>query len=303
MLMYFFLILICLIFPEISVHSANESVYLWFTSVLPVLFPFFILTKALLYSGGDAFFKKLLSPLMRILLLPTELAYPLFISILCGYPNGSRLLGQTNLRDNTYCASVCFSSGPLFIIGTVGTVMLKNKSAGVALYIIHICTLLVLTVLLRPKHVPRPKETNAPKGSFSSAVGESVIAILNICGFMVFFGIISKLISLADFLPYSAASFLSGLCEFTGGIKALSKIDALPAISFLLSFGGACVIAQCFSFLSVKKIKFIVCRIIAGTIAFAFCVIYEKTAIYVPIIITVAVIILNYILRRNRIIS
>jgi uncharcaterized membrane protein, YLBJ B.subtilis homolog len=292
------LLIICLLDPQVSIEATKQTINLWFSSVLPVLFPFFIISKILYNNGGTAVFAKLLRPFMKFLNLPGDAAFPLAMSLLCGYPTGSRIVSdmqKNGLKNYEYYANICYSSGPLFIIGSVGTLMLKSTQKGYALMLIHLCTLIIFTVLTRPKHLnAQTTEYPTPSGSFGSAIAESITAILQICGFMVFFSVISGILFqyvLKD-QPPLVNGLISGFLEFTSGIKIISmqNILTMPIISFYLSFGGCCVIAQCLAQLNgINKKKFIANRVLCGIIAFLLCYIYEKTALYVPVLITICI--------------
>ena len=298
--MYFLIILliICLLNPQISIEAAKQAITLWFTSVLPVLFPFFIISKILYNSGGTTVFAKLLRPFMKFLDLPEDAAFPLSMSLLCGYPTGSRIVGdmqKNGLKNYEYYANICYSSGPLFIIGSVGTLMLQSTRKGYALMLIHVCTLIIFTVLTRPKHLNfQTTESHPPNGSFGGAIAESITAILQICGFMVFFSVISGILFqyVLKNQPLLINGLICGFLEFTSGIKIISMqpILTMPIISFYLSFGGCCVIAQCLAQLNgINKKKFIANRLFCGAIAFLLCCIYEKTALFVPLLITTCI--------------
>lgn len=303
------LLIICLADPQVSIEATKQTIYLWFSSVLPVLFPFFIISKIIYNNGGTAVFARLLCPVTKLLNLPNDAAFPLAMSLLCGYPTGSRMIGtmqKNGLKNYEYYANICYSSGPLFIIGSVGTLMLQSTQKGYVLMVIHLCTLIIFTVLARPKHLN--DETNEfinPGGTFGSAIAESVTAILQICGFMVFFSVLSGV--LFKYVVKGQNSLLNGIIagflEFTSGIKTISEQDVLtlPIISFFLSFGGACVIAQCLALLpGIHKIKFIANRVFCGSIAFLLCFLYEKTALYIPLIITICIVFGAFVYKRMK---
>ena len=305
--MYIIILAVCILFPEKAVSSAKDAIILWSGAVLPSLFPFFILSKALYFSGGMRFFSKILKPVMRLLLIPEEYAFVLAVSLICGYPTSSRTVGQmmkNGLDDGDYAACLFCSSGPVFIIGTVGTVMLKSAFLGAVLYYIHVCTLIILSCFLTPKQKSGVKINENIEGGMAQAISESVLAILNVCGFMVFFGIINGFVSPA--LPQNVPlrGLLSGLIEFTAGLNVLSlDSGSLPQMSFLLSFGGACVISQCLACLKgVNACKFIFCRVFSGCIAFLLCLLYTKTAFFMPAAITVLSVAARHIFRRKKLI-
>ena len=300
-----FILIICILFPDISISCAKETILLWFHSVLPVLLPFFILSKGIYFLGGAEFFAKLLRPVTTFFGLPKDAAFPLSMSLLCGFPTGSRMVDSVcgdNNEAKEYLGNICFSSSPIFILGTVGEVMLKSAREGYALFALHLCTLIIFTLFYQPKQNFILDASAYEKGSLSQAVTQSITSVLSICGFMIFFNLISRIFTLILPVAEPWMWLISGFCEFTSGIGLLSQQGdwSLPFISFFLSFGGSCVIAQCISFLKgVNVLRFIFNRFLCGIIAFLLCFLYKKTALYVPITLTALLSVIGFVLRRK----
>lgn len=300
-LIYIILLLICIIFPKMTIVTTKETIKLWTETIVPSLLPFFIISKCIYLSGGVTFFIKILKPITNFLGLPDSIAFPLSMSLLCGYQTGSRTVANMNLKNNidTF-ANVCFSASPIYTIGTVGTLLLNNTFSGYALYTIHVCTLLIITVFFSNTNI-EVFWKEPEKEPLSVAINESISAILSICGYMILYNLIIK-ITTYIFSPETSI-IISGFWEFTQGIKQSSLLytDPLPIISFFLSFGGMCVISQCLSILKgASKIKFIFYRLLSGFIAYVLCIIYKKTALYIPITITLIIIVSAHILRRRK---
>ena len=170
------------------------------------------------------------------------------------------------------------------------------------LYIIHVLTVLIFASIYKQK-----QEENvilkAQQGDLSKAVTESIIAIFSVCCYMILFSLATNVISLFDFIPQKTKTVIFGLLEFTKGIKlASNEFDfPLPIISFFLSFGGICVITQCLNnYKQINAFKFILNRFLCGAISFILCYLYKKTAIYLPIIITLVIILISNIIRRKK---
>ncbi len=300
MILFIILIVLCLIEPKNTVEITNQTIFLWAKNVLPTLLPFFIISKYMLNLGADKFFSKLFKPITSFLSLPSTSAFSIFISVLCGFPLGSRIVEDVykNSPNKEYFANVCYSASSVFILSTVGNGILFSGQDGVALFIINLCTFFIFVILTKPKTLCEA-ELNVKHGE---PVSESVTAIFNVCGNMILFSLISSLFTRFIKNKFWAA-IISGIFEFTSGIKALSNFSSdtsLPLISFLLSFGGLCVIFQCFSQLkNINRTKFILNRILCGIISFFLCYIYIKTALFLPIIITVLVIIFCQLGRKK----
>ena len=302
MLMFLVLILFML-FPDKTVACAKEVLGVWYTAVVPSLLPFFIACKLLTVTKEADKLRKRLSPLFRFLCLPEALAYPFFMSLLCGTPTGARILGTWSLPDNakTDYTAVCCCPGPLFVIGTVGVSMLHSAEKGYELCLISVCASL-LTLFFTPLAAVNVQDECAD-GSAAEAVWDSLKAILLIAGTMLLFSLPTKILfSLLPDVPPALSGFLTGLGEFTGGINILSGMTgSLPLIAFLLSFGGGSVIFQCLSFVpGTKALPFVLRRLEAGMFAFLLCFLAEKTVWAVPVSITVILIAAKTVHRRKK---
>lgn len=290
--------------PEITIKTVTETINLWFNSVLPVLLPFFIISKAIYYNGGMAYFTKILSPIIKFLGLPHNLSFPFAMTLMCGYQTASKTVAQLEkdgLKNIDYYANICFSSSPLFVIGTVGTAILNDTKTGYMLYVIHVLTVLIFASVMKQSN-EKSIEIKTPQGSLASAITESITAIFSVCCYMILFSLIINVISLFSFIPTKIKTVIFGILEFTKGIKTASnEFDfSLPIISFFLSFGGLCVITQCLNnYKNINVLNFILNRLICGIISFILCYIYKKTAIYLPIAITVVIVIISNIIRRK----
>ncbi|MBE7091715.1 MAG: hypothetical protein E7365_00835 [Clostridiales bacterium] len=305
-MLYISILILCLFNPEITINSVKDCINLWANSVVPVLLPFFIISKAIYYSGGINYFSKILNPLTKILGLDKNICFPFAMTLLCGYQTGSKtiaLMEKDGLKNVDYYANICFSSSPLFVIGTVGTSILNNTHEGYMLYLIHILSLLIFISIYQNKNNYEEIILSHTKGNITNAINESILGILSVCCYMILFSIIISIISTIHILPLKTTGILSGLLEITTGIKIVSSIlnNPLPVISFYLSFGGCCVNMQCINnYNKINVIRFIINRIICGIISFILCYLYKKTAIYLPIAITAVIIIISNILRRKK---
>lgn len=298
MLLFLILALLCLIDAKNTVEVTNQAIFLWAKNLLPTLLPFFIISKYMLNLGGVSFFKKLFKPITTLLGLPPSSAFSIFISIFCGFPIGSIIVEDVykNSPDKEYYANVCFSASSVFILATVGSSILASAEEGLALFIINACTFFIFAVITKPQNLSE----QPIKIKKSEPISESIFAIFNVCGNMILFSLFSSLFT--RFIKNKLlCAIISGFFEFSSGIKLLSFWDfSLPIISFFISFGGLCVIFQCLNQLSnINKLKFILNRIICGLISFLLCFLYKKTALIVPVVITVLVITAFLLGRKN----
>lgn len=270
--------------PSRCVTAAQAAISLCLDTVIPVLFPFFVCSSLLTALGFPSICSRVLSPVMRPLFnLPGCGALTLFMGILSGYPVGA--VTAANLYTAGHCTKAeaqrmtafCNNSGPLFVIGVLGSSYLGSTEAGVRLYISHIVAAMIVGLMLKflpdPCEAPHTLPPSAEKNkraallSLGGIIDSSVFSILKICGFVIFFAVFSV------FLP--PIPFLYPLIEVVGGLKSFSCLNIpflLPCISFFLAFSGLSVIFQVSAIvkpfgLSVKP--YIAGKLIQGVVSFA----------------------------------
>lgn len=286
-------------FPQKYVAACFEGFSIWAESVLPSLFPFMIVTAILMKTGAAEVASK---PFIRVcgrLKLPPAAA-PLFAMSVCsGYPAGSRMVseyysgGLISESDCKKLAPMCSVAGPLFITGTVGYKAFGGGTVGIKLMcacLISVISTSLLYCLLskdKPDSVkPLPLAVRQKDVLYDSFYG-AVIAVCLAGAYIAFFFTLSRVLSDFKLLsPLSfalspvlgkecATAFVSGLCEATGGCFALARAGgffALPLAGFLITFGGASIIAQQAAYLNKCKVStgfFTLFKLVQGVICFA----------------------------------
>lgn len=124
--------------PEAATRGFAGGTALCLQSVLPALFPFFVVCELLTAAPPPA---ALLRPMQRVLGLESaETARALLLSWVGGYAVCARLAGQLygagriTRRDAALLQVLGCCSGPGFVIGCVGGALLGNVRLGVLLY-------------------------------------------------------------------------------------------------------------------------------------------------------------------------
>lgn len=302
-----------LIFPDICANSARQSLILCAKAVIPSLFPYFICINLILKGGLAEKIGKRTGFLMRpVFNVPGEGAFVFIAGLLSGYPSGAKCAAE--LLENGTCTkseaqrmvNFCNNSGPIFILGSVGSSMLGNHTAGAILLAVHVLSAVTLGIILgrnaKTETAVISAKRRAAAPSLSAAVTDAVNLILYVCGYIVFFNIlVSLLCAMGVFNPLcriftkfgaspeGANAFLCGLIEMTGGISRLSAINtALPKlllVSALLGFGGISVIMQIYGIISKYglSLKSFIC---AKLMQSAISVVYTALFSLLPISIT-----------------
>lgn len=200
-------------------------------AVLPVLFPFFVLTSLILQ----------LVPVKRPWVV-AGLAY------LSGYPNGARLTKELyeqkiiTTAEARHLAIITATPSPFFLIATVGTLFLGDTGLGVIIFLCAVVAALINGWLWRTQFTPHNKNqivTTLPTkptkflSALNQALSTSTSAILNVCGVVLFFYLLAQLLHLPP--------FLAGILEMTTGVASTTNPFF---IEFFVCFGGLSVAMQ-----------------------------------------------------------
>lgn len=297
---YLFVIYIAimtLIFPENSINYAKSSIELCHDVIIPSLFPFFICSGLLIYSGFTQGLSKLATPIMRpVFNVGGCGAASLVTGIISGYPLGAVTAcqlyesGYLSKTETERLLAFCNNSGPLFILGAVGAAIYSSKTVGIVLYISHVLSTLLVGFLFRfyarDKHTAPTYSINQTDDEFSQifskVMANSINSILTVCGAVIFFGVVSGIIT--SHLPINdiIKSVISGMIEFTGGTKAISEAQLpltakLTLSAFTVGFAGFCVHLQVASIVSKHKLSllpYIVGKFLHGLFAALFTLLY-----------------------------
>lgn len=258
------------------------------------------------YDGVNIYSKVLGNILCRPLRLPKSCSVVLIISILCGYPLGAKYasdLYEKKIIDFRTCErliSIASNPSPLFVLGAVGTSMLKSPSMGILLLISSYLSCIIMGIIIPPKSPLyskyRYKEIeNNPVHNittlgdvFRNSIDNALKTSMSIGGFIIFFSVLSAIIKnntvfdivfqkLSLIFHYDKAVFQSlflGLLEMTNGCNLASDLNVdnmikIIIISFLLGFSGLSIISQTYSItykLNLSLRKYIKRKLIQGVI-------------------------------------
>ena len=278
-----FLLLILLIFmllhPAITVTGASNGLLLWYSSVVPALFPFMVLSSLIVASGS---LSVLMAPVRLVfgplLGLSAEGCYTLLSGLVCGFPMGAKTCadflsrGQISLREGKFLMAVCNHASPMFLLGYVyplfhGNLLLWKLLAAVygpALLLAFPARLLYrngapagrkpkIQGIAEPQEIPGPNppfpnQSNPGNLSADEAILSSVEVLCRIGGLLILFSIAVEFLRGARQLPAGLRLFLMGAMEMTTGIRELAAALPYPysaaAACASLTFGGLSGILQ-----------------------------------------------------------
>lgn len=282
-----------LAFPARYLHCVADGVTLWATCVLPAALPFLFLTGLLSQTPIFARIARWLSPVFRLFGISGAGGCAALLSLLSGYPAGAktieRLCDQGRLCEDERlrCAALASTSGPAFLVGVAGAAMMQNAALGWLLFFAHVAGILGISIILgrgkkNARQVispPQIQPTNMAR-IVPETLTSSVLSVLCVGGAVAIFYAFGCMLSdaLAPLsLPTPITATLAGLLEMTAGCSRLLASPTpltLAIAAFLVTFGGACVLVQQWSFLYRTGIplgKFLLIKLLQALLAATIC--------------------------------
>lgn len=266
----FFLLLIFLILTNssYSLYYSLNGLNLWFTKMIPALFPFMILSGIMVRLHLTEQFAAILYPILHPLFgAGRNVCYAIIMGFLCGFPMGAKVTGDLLEQDMIseteaeFLLSFCNNIGPVYFCSFV-LPLLERKLIWPYVFAMYGIPFLYGIVLRRTKyrcfsisrHLVHKKELAACNGisgmSMLEEIDEAIISaiqsILMLGGYMILFNLFNLIPHvLCNYLRINPIwkDFLAPALEITGGLSMLGA--AYPLVSLLLlSFGGLSCIAQ-----------------------------------------------------------
>lgn len=241
--------------------AAYSALELCARSVIPALFPFLAVSSLLISLGFGEWVGPHLAGLMTPLFhLPGSAGTALLLGLVGGYPVGARtaaqLYGDGLLTRNEAerLLTFCNNSNPVFLLSVLGQGVFQSRAAGLALWLIHVGSALLTGLAFRGgkehshrRTAPRPIAVRTVRFStaFVAAVRDGAMSMVGICGFVVFFYVLSsplaglggplgaaavgtlELFSLTPLLTADLSGFiLAAVCAGWGGVSVLCQTAA-----------------------------------------------------------------------------
>ena len=218
------------------------------------------------------------------------------MSLLCGYPIGAKLLsdfysdGLVTKEEAKSVASFTSTSGPLFIVGTVGVTMLGDKKAGFIILISHYIATLINGLIFRRKKSTEEKSTLAPPvidadGVLKKSMVSALLSVAVVGGFIAVFNLVLNIcadVKIIEYLTFPlmkcgvdkslSEGIISAFLEITNSGFPI-KITA-PVCALLITNGGLSVTMQSLTFLGKCKISpayYLFFKATQGILAFFIC--------------------------------
>lgn len=142
--------------PNLCIRSIYSGLCVWAKCVLPSLLPFMFFTKLLTNLNFISTITAKTYRLNKFLFkAPKISSYIFLMSIISGYPVGAKIIseyhknGLISTKQANKLSTFCSTSGPLFVIGTVGTVLFGSAKLGYIIFVSHILGSILNGILYR----------------------------------------------------------------------------------------------------------------------------------------------------------
>lgn len=242
------MLLALLTMPDPCAKAARDALAVWSLDVVPSLFPYMVLCKTLS------------SRLTGARVPPERVAAAL--GLIGGSPAGAASVcacakkRRLTRRDLLALAALTGTISPMFLLSTVrGWTGDARLSQWLALS--HMAGALFAFAVVRLYHgrgdAPLPASPDgegADGGGPSAPIAESVLAILNVGGCIVFFSVVSGVVTrLFPQLPVGIAAGTHAALEVAGGMRALALAPLAPRLRGVLmaaasGFTGLSILTQ-----------------------------------------------------------
>ena len=255
-ILFTFIIYIFLSNPNIIILSMNSSVNTFINSLVPSLLPFLILTDILKNYGYFNFLDNII-----------RFKYSSFfiVSLISGLPANANLLrnyfknNEISKEDAEKILSCSFFPGPMFVVGFVGTTLIKNtKIAFIMLLIIYASNLIMFLFYYKTLDASQ-KSVIIKKEPLFTCFKKSIISnskvMLMILGCLSLFNILICVLGYYFNLNGNLLSIINGFLEISSGLKSISFSNINTYLKYVfmtvtLSFSGISVLSQAFSLLN-----------------------------------------------------
>lgn len=251
-----------IVYRNLVFDIVGFSLNIWITSLLPALFPFFIVSDILINYDVIKYFPKVIRNSIKYLFNVSDNGLVIILlSMLSGFPSNARNIKNMYLdkkitkEEGEHLLYFTHFSNPMFILGTIPLILNSNKISKYIL-ISHYLANIILGICLRKYNRVNDSNTSNYKEDkhnfglvLTTSIRKSLDSVLGILGTLTVFLIISTLLINFFNLDNTSSLLIKSILELTSGLKELGSYNLLDKYlliisSCILSFGGLSVHMQ-----------------------------------------------------------
>lgn len=290
-------LLLLILFPTISIKGAKTGLMLWYSTVVPTLLPFIIISNLIVRTGGMQYFTYLFYPIYLVFhKLLKCLPYVCVIGFFCGYPMGAKIINdltvqnQMTRKQGQFLLNTCNNASPMFIIGYVVVATLKSSVSILEFMgFVYLPVLLygALYLLLHPRLLKEPEGVkhgglSFSGGSLDDTIMDAFVIVMRIGGYIMLFSIAAQLFIHMNIQSQLIRLLLIGFSEVTTGVSYISQsllsgTQKIALIAAATTFGGLSSIAQTKSVLTSSKLSilpYLLTKLLLALMSYLFVTVY-----------------------------
>lgn len=251
--------------PVQATEGCSLGLTLWYTSVLPSLLPFLIVSSLMMKTGLFRYLNRLYAPLLcRIFRISEDGCYAVLMGFLCGFPMGAKVTADLvreqhiSKEEGSYLLGFCNNVSPSFFINYICLKKLWFPEVPWKLCAFFYAMPLLYGFCSRPFYhfsVVGPankKQTSLHRIHFpmlDACMMDSFATVTRLGGYIILFSILVRMMQL---LPLSnpVLVLISSLLEISCGIHQITALTGCPVrlmtalVCSCAAFGGFSICAQ-----------------------------------------------------------
>lgn len=246
--------LVLILDAKTAMNGGAEGISLCIQTLIPSLFPFFLLSD-LLISSVAGYTGKWIRPLEKLLRIPSGTGGIILVGLLGGYPLGAQgiaqaqksgMLSQTDARR---MMAFCNNAGPSFLFG-ISAILFPEIWMCWTLWGIHILSVILVGILTPGASHSQTTPTRRKFSSLPQTLKKAITGMAMVCGWVILFRILLAFCQrwFLWLLPETVQYFLSGILEIANGCCSLPQLGSVglrfTLCAVFLGFGGLCVALQ-----------------------------------------------------------
>ena len=213
---------------KIIIINFKKTLNICLYNLMPTMFFSIFFSQILIKLNFYKYIPKFVINIIKDLFNINDDEVTVFIlSIISGYPNNAKML-TNNKNLNNIIQYTNFVS-PIFMIGTVGNIYLKNIKLCILILVSQYISNIIIGILLRNRNTNNYNQSENNIDSFLNiyytSLNNTIYLLATIIANILFFSIILTIITNIIYLKEPFYSIFIGLIEFSSGILYVSKLN------------------------------------------------------------------------------
>ena len=250
-------LMVLILDSQLALEGARSGIDLCIRTVIPALFPFFVLSS-MLSASLSASIPSSRKEFCKKLGIPAAASSVLIPAVLGGYPVGAKCVGdlyqsrQISKHEAQQMLAFCSNAGPSFLFGMVSGFFPEGKMVWL-LWLIHLYSAFLTAVVFADSKEKHNISQSKKESKQQSILLSSAKTMVQVCCWVVLFRILIRFLKerILWAFPVWLQVWVTGFLELTNGCCELMQItdtyQRFILCSGMLAFGGVCVLFQTFS--------------------------------------------------------